>query len=136
MQAHAVTVAHAAPSTPIRGKGPQPKIRNGPSSALRPTAHRSTRNGVRVSPAARMTHSQVKPIIDDGNAVIGGLQDNAVDPPLSGNVQNDMITLGMRQYDPPSGRDGHFVVFDVQTANDDMVRFFGGSVSGIPEIGQ
>src|SRR5690606_38330022 len=32
------------------------------------------------------------------------------------------FTLGMRQYGPPSGRDGHFVVFDVQAANDDMVR--------------
>jgi predicted esterase len=59
-----------------------------------------------------------------------------VDAPLSGNEHTDTITLGMRQYDPPSGRDGHFVVFDVQTANDDMVRFLSEAVSGVPSIGE
>jgi hypothetical protein len=59
-----------------------------------------------------------------------------VDAPLSANEHSDTITLGMRQYEPPTGRDGHFVVFDVQTANDDMVRFLSESVSGgIPNIG-
>jgi hypothetical protein len=33
------------------------------------------------------------------------------------------VTLGMRQYGAPSGSDGHFVVFDVGAANDDMVLF-------------
>jgi hypothetical protein len=30
----------------------------------------------------------------------------------------------------------HFVVFDVQTANDDMVRFLSEAVSGVPSIGE
>jgi hypothetical protein len=78
----------------------------------------------------------VKPTIDDGIGVLNGPRDNAVDPPLSGNEQSDTITLGARQYEPPSGRDGHFVVFDVPTANADMVRFFSQATSGIPAIGE
>jgi predicted esterase len=60
----------------------------------------------------------------------------AEDAPLAGNEQSGMITLGMRQYEPPSGRDGHFVVFDVPTANEDMVRFLTEAVSGVPNIGE
>jgi hypothetical protein len=58
--------------------------------------------------------------------------------PLSGNVPVSaaQFTLGMRQYEPASGEDGHFVVFDVQAANDDMVRFFSGALDGaVPAIG-
>ncbi len=73
--------------------------------------------------------TQVNPELDDIGLT-------AVDAPLSGNEHTDTITLGMRQYDPPSGRDGHFVVFDVQTANDDMVRFLSEAVSGVPSIGE
>jgi hypothetical protein len=48
-----------------------------------------------------------------------------------------MITAAVRQYDPASGDDGHFVVFDVAQANDDMVRFFSMAASGdIPQIGE
>lgn len=59
--------------------------------------------------------------------------------PLSGNVTVDMstVTLGVRQYGPPDGRDGHFVAFDVATANADVVRFLAMAAQGlVPEIGQ
>ncbi len=46
-------------------------------------------------------------------------------------------TLGMRQYGPPDGSDGHFVVFDVPAANDDALRFLGMAASGLtPQIGE
>jgi hypothetical protein len=47
------------------------------------------------------------------------------------------FTLGMRQYGAPAGSDGHFVVFETQAANDDMVLFLTGA-TGItpPVIGQ
>lgn len=55
---------------------------------------------------------------------------------LSGNVTSGPFTLGVRQYAPPSGQDGHFVVFDVAAANEDMVRFFAGAIDGgVPQIG-
>jgi predicted esterase len=68
---------------------------------------------------------------------IGGL--SAVAAPLAGNVTAGAasFTLGVRQYAPPSSRDGHFVVFDVPAANADMVRFFVSAVNGqVPQIGQ
>jgi len=56
-------------------------------------------------------------------------------PPVSGNLAG--FTLGLRQYAPPEGRDGHFVVFDVARANADMVRFLGMASAGlVPEIGE
>ena len=59
-------------------------------------------------------------------------------PPVYGNVDLEGVyyTLGLRQYEPPSGEDGHFVVFDVNQANDDMVHFFETATAGPPEIGQ
>ena len=74
--------------------------------------------------------TQVKPVLDDFSLK------PLVDAPLSANEQSSMITLGMRQYAATSGSDGHFVVFDNQEANDDMVRFLSESVGGIPSIGQ
>lgn len=74
--------------------------------------------------------TQVEPIITEI-----GLLESA--PPLSGNEGMGMITAGVRQYDPPAGEDGHFVVFDVPQANEDMVRFFSMAAEGeIPEIGE
>ncbi len=60
-----------------------------------------------------------------------------VDSPASGNVDvnGNAYTLGLRQYEPPSGSDGHFVVFDVEQANEDMVRFFTTAATGTPVIG-
>jgi hypothetical protein len=43
------------------------------------------------------------------------------------------ITLGMRQYGSPD-TDGHFVVFDVQAANDDMVLFLTGATGATPPV--
>jgi hypothetical protein len=56
--------------------------------------------------------------------------------PLAGNFAMGTLTLGMRQYEPASGEDGHFVVFDVPRANEDMVRFLSMAASGeVPAIG-
>ncbi len=61
-----------------------------------------------------------------------------LDVPASGNVTfgEASYTALLRQYQPPAGRDGHFVVFDVPGANDDMARFLGLAASGeLPVIG-
>ena len=61
-----------------------------------------------------------------------------VAPPLAGNVSRDAgaITLGVREYAPPAGSDGHFVVFDNAAANADMVTFLGMPAAGqVPRIG-
>jgi hypothetical protein len=58
-------------------------------------------------------------------------------PPVSGNLAMGAITHGMRQYEPADGDDGHFVVFDVPQANEDMVRFLSMAASGeVPAIGE
>jgi hypothetical protein len=59
--------------------------------------------------------------------------------PVFGNVTVDTqdVTLVLRQYGPPTGRDGHFVVFDVPAANQDAVRFLGMSALGqVPQVGE
>ncbi len=45
--------------------------------------------------------------------------------PVSGNMTlgPDTVTLVCRQYEPASGSDGHFVVDEVQVANDDAIAF-------------
>ncbi len=52
--------------------------------------------------------------------------------PFSGNanVGTTKVTRATRQYAPPSGRDGHFVAFDVPSANADIVRFLATAVTG------
>ncbi len=75
---------------------------------------------------------------------VGGEADKIADKmpvatPLAGNVTVDgsTLTLGVRQYGPPAGRDGHFVAFDVATANGDVARFLGMAALGaVPAIGQ
>jgi hypothetical protein len=58
-------------------------------------------------------------------------------PPLAGNLGTMMFTHGMRQYEPASGDDGHFVVFDVPQANEDVVRFLSMAANGqVPAIGE
>jgi len=43
------------------------------------------------------------------------------------------FTLGLRQYGAPKkNSDGHFVVFDTQAANDDMVLFLTGAAGATP----
>jgi predicted esterase len=44
------------------------------------------------------------------------------------------FTRGFRQYGAPSGSDGHFVLFDVQQANDDMVLFLTGAAGTTPPV--
>lgn len=59
--------------------------------------------------------------------------------PVAGNatVSGSTITLAVRQYGPPAGRDGHFVAFDVATANADVARFLGMAALGVtPAVGQ
>ena len=46
-------VATAAPSMPIAGNGPQPKISAGSSTTLMPLASQSTRIAIAASPAPR-----------------------------------------------------------------------------------
>ncbi len=46
-------------------------------------------------------------------------------------------TGAVRQYGPPEGRDGHFVVFDVPTATSDAARFLGMAAEGLtPQVGE
>ena len=58
---------------------------------------------------------------------------------VSGNVTltTKKYTLGVREYGPPAKDDGHFVAFDVPSANADVVRFLSASVSSTdpPPIG-
>jgi hypothetical protein len=44
------------------------------------------------------------------------------------------FTHGLRQYGAPNASDGHFVVFDVPAANDDMVLFLTGSAGAMPPV--
>jgi hypothetical protein len=44
------------------------------------------------------------------------------------------FTLGMREYGPPKGSDGHFVVFDTKAANDDMLLFLTGAAGATPPV--
>ena len=57
----------------------------------------------------------------------------------SGNVTVSTLkyTLGLREYGPPAKDDGHFVAFDVPSANADVVRFLSAGVSSSapPPIG-
>lgn len=56
--------------------------------------------------------------------------------PLSGNFETN-LTLAVREYQPPDGKDGHFVVFDVPSANQDAVRFLAGAAAGkVPVVGK
>ena len=52
-------------------------------------------------------------------------------------VANVKYTLGVRQYGPAKGDDGHFVAFSVPSANADVVRFLSSAVSSAdaPPIG-
>jgi hypothetical protein len=67
---------------------------------------------------------------------IGGATEQAV--PLSGNFATGgtTVTLAVREYKNAAGKDGHFVVFDVPSANADAVRFLAGAAAGsVPIVG-
>jgi predicted esterase len=75
-------------------------------------------------------HESAEPLFDT-------FDDQLVPAPVGYRAPGSGMTLGMRQYGAPQGSDGHFVVFDTQAANDDMVLFLTG-VTGVtpPVIGQ
>jgi len=60
--------------------------------------------------------------------------------PLSGNFApsgGPTVTLAVREYQNAAGKDGHFVVFDVPSANQDAVRFLSMAASGqVPQVGK
>jgi hypothetical protein len=67
--------------------------------------------------------------IDGATAVPAGVSGNVT-------VANVKYTLGVREYGPPAGDDGHFVAFDVPSANADVVRFLSAGVGATaPPIG-
>jgi hypothetical protein len=62
----------------------------------------------------------------------------ALPVPVSGNVTVDTlpITLVVRQYAPPAGRDGHFVLYRTPAATADAVRFLAMAAAGeTPQVG-
>ncbi len=59
--------------------------------------------------------------------------------PLAGNVSvsGTPTTLVVRQYGPPTGKDGHFVALDVAAATADIARVLGMAALGaVPQVGQ
>lgn len=63
----------------------------------------------------------------------------AVAPPLQGNIvwRDGSYTAGVRQYGPALDRDGHFVAFEVNAANQDVLAFIGMAAAGqTPQIGR
>jgi hypothetical protein len=74
---------------------------------------------------------------------IGGLKELKV--PLSGNFTlkgvapavDQTVTLAVREYANKTGKDGHFVVFDVPSANADAIRFLSMAAGGkLPQVGE
>ena len=68
---------------------------------------------------------------------IGSFTEQAV--PLSGNYVHGArtVTLAVREYQNSAGQDGHFVAFDVPTANADVVKFLAGAAAGkVPVVGK
>jgi hypothetical protein len=59
--------------------------------------------------------------------------------PLKGNFAKDgkTVTLAVREYQNASGKDGHFVVFDVPSATEDVARFLSMAAGGqVPQVGK
>ncbi len=62
-----------------------------------------------------------------------------VPPPVAGNLVKDghTVTLAVREYQNAADKDGHFVVFDVASANDDAIRFLTMAAAGkVPAVGK
>jgi hypothetical protein len=76
------------------------------------------------------------PLVRPLRSIEGGWQQS--DAPLSGNATLDMMsfTIGMRQYEPPAGQDGHFVATRSEEGRADVTRFVLMALAGqIPQIG-
>jgi predicted esterase len=72
-------------------------------------------------------HESAEPLFDT-------FDDQLVPAPVGYRAPGSGMTLGMRQYGAPQGSDGHFVVFDTQAANDDMVLFLTGATGVTPPV--
>jgi hypothetical protein len=63
------------------------------------------------------------------------VEDDAVSANIT--VDTNEVTVAMRQYEPPGSADGHFVVFDVAEANQDVVEFLEAlSLGDVPTVGE
>ncbi len=79
-------------------------------------------------------------IVHDPSVTTPDAISNFVEQPagLAGNFieGGHTVTLGVREYQNSGGQDGHFVVFDVPSANADAVRFLSMAAAGsVPQIG-
>jgi hypothetical protein len=84
--------------------------------------------------AVAESHSSADPPDDIG----GKTEFTGANFPVVGNrvVDGQDITIALRQYGAPDDSDGHFVVFDVPTANADAARFLGMAAAGqTPQVG-
>ena len=62
---------------------------------------------------------------------------SSVDPPVSGNISvgGNSYTCVLGQYSPPEGTDGHFVIFNNETARSQMLGFLETLVTdGVPTV--
>ncbi len=75
-------------------------------------------------------HSSAKPAYDEEEFTTKSLKPVAVGYRAAANG----FTLGVRQYGAPAASDGHFVVFDTQAANDDVVLFLTGATGPTPPV--
>ncbi len=76
------------------------------------------------------------PVVGDDPANLGLTR---VQAPMSENVELDGVarTVGLRQYTPAAGEEGHFVAFDSTKGRPDVNRFLLQALSGqSPQIGQ
>jgi hypothetical protein len=85
--------------------------------------------------------SVTKPDTIGGVSGVPQTVDGGVAPfvPVKGNVVvgAKTITLAVREYQNVAGQDGHFVVFDVTSANADAVRFLSMAAAGqVPQVGK
>lgn len=80
--------------------------------------------------------TQIAPDSSAGEPYEGDLPRDNDDKPLvvDPGYQGTGVTLGFRQYGPPKGKDGHFVVFDVPAANEDMQLFFTSAAGTSPPV--
>jgi hypothetical protein len=76
-------------------------------------------------------HSSADPVYKD--ALPQDRDKNLIFEPVGYQAPGSGITLGMREYGS-SDSDGHFVVFDVKAANDDMVLFLTGAAGAAPPV--
>jgi hypothetical protein len=72
-------------------------------------------------------HSSAKPVYADDDVLPAPVA-------LGYKAAANAFTVGLRQYGPPKASDGHFVVFDTQAANDDMVLFLTGAAGATPPV--